>query len=67
MKDKFKLEEAWRLAIQREQEAKDFYQEMSDMVDDSAIKSLMAFLIKQEENHKRLLENEYEKIFMAEN
>ena len=36
------------------------------MVEDSALKSLMAFMIKQEENHKRLLEDEYEKMFMPE-
>lgn len=67
MKDKIKLEEAWRLAIQREQEARDFYAEMSDMVEDSALKSLFAHLIEQEENHKRLLEKEYEKMFAADN
>ncbi len=66
MKDKIKLEEAWRLAIQREQEARDFYQEISDMVEDSALKNLMAFLIEQEENHKRRLEDEYEKLFVAD-
>lgn len=66
MKDKIKLEEAWRLAIQREQKARDFYQEISDMVEDSALKNLMAFLIAQEENHKRLLEDEYEKLFVAD-
>jgi rubrerythrin len=66
MKDKIKLEEAWRLAIQREQKARDFYQEISDMVEDSALKNLMAFLIAQEENHKRLLEDEYEKLFTAD-
>jgi rubrerythrin len=66
MKDKIKLEEAWRLAIQREQKARDFYQEISDMVEDSALKKLMAFLIAQEENHKRLLEDEYEKLFVAD-
>ena len=66
MKGKIKLEEAWRLAVQREQEARDFYQEIFDMVEDSALKNLLAFLIKQEENHKRLLEDEYEKMFAAD-
>lgn len=66
MKDKIKLEEAWRLAVQREQEARDFYQEIFDMVEDSALKNLVAFLIAQEENHKRLLEDEYEKMFAAD-
>ncbi len=66
MKDKIKLEEAWRLAIQREQEARDFYAEMADMVEDSALKSLFAHLIEQEENHKQLLEDEYDKMFAAD-
>ena len=66
MKCKIKLDEALRLAVQREQEARDFYQEIFDMVEDSALKNLLAFLIKQEENHKRLLEDEYEKMFAAD-
>jgi len=66
LKDKIKLEEAWRLAMQREQQARDFYAEMADMVEDSALKNLFAFLIKQEENHKRLLQTEYEKLFAAD-
>ena len=61
-----KLEEAWRLAIEREQEARDFYAEMVEMIEDSALKNLFAFLIKQEENHKQLLEEEYEKLFAAD-
>ncbi len=66
MKDKIKLEEAWRLAIQREQEARDFYAEMADMVEDSALKNLFAHLIEQEEKHKQLLEDEYDKMFAAD-
>lgn len=66
MKDRIKLEEAWRLAMQREQQARDFYAEMADMVEDSALKNLFAFLIEQEENHKRLLQIEYEKLFAAD-
>ena len=54
MEEKMKLEEAWRLAIEREQEARDFYAEMAEMIEDSALKNLFAFLIKQEENHKQL-------------
>jgi rubrerythrin len=61
-----KLEEAWRLAIEREQEARDFYVEIAEMVEDSALKNLFDFLINQEENHKRLLEEEYEKLFATD-
>ena len=66
MENKIKLDEAWLLAILREQESRDFYQELRDMVKDSALKSLLTFLIEQEENHKQLLEDEYEKIFAAD-
>lgn len=66
MKNKIKLEEAWRLAMEREQQAKDFYAEMIEMVEDSALKNLFAFLGEQEANHKRLLEEEYEKLFAAD-
>jgi rubrerythrin len=66
LRDKIKLEEAWRLAIERERQAKGFYIEMADMVEDSALKNLFAFLIEQEENHRRLLEEEYEKLFVAD-
>jgi len=66
LKNKIKLEEAWRLAMEREQQAKDFYAEMADMVEDSALKNLFAFLVEQEANHKRLLEEEYEKLFATD-
>jgi len=66
LRDPIKLEEAWRLAIEREQEARDFYAEMADMVEDSALKNLFAFLIEQEENHKRMLQEEYEKLFVVD-
>jgi rubrerythrin len=66
LKNKIKLEEAWRLAMEREQQAKDFYAEMIEMVEDSALKNLFAFLGEQEANHKRLLEEEYEKLFAAD-
>ena len=66
MRDDIKLEEAWRLAIERERQAKSFYAEMAEMVEDSALKNLLAFLIEQEEHHRRLLEEEYEKLFMAD-
>jgi rubrerythrin len=61
------LESAWRIAIEREQEAQDVYQEMLDMVESSALKNLFRFLIEQEKNHQRLLQEEFEKYFMPEN
>jgi rubrerythrin len=66
MKGKIGLEEAWRMAIQREQEARETYEEMLAMVEDSALKNLFSFLIEQEKHHKQLLEEEYEKYFTPE-
>lgn len=63
MKDNMRLEEAWRLAIDREQEARDFYKELAGMVEDTALKNLFAFLVEQEEHHRRLLEDEFDKMF----
>jgi rubrerythrin len=61
------LEEAWRLAIEREQESHDLYAEMAEMVDSSALKNLFRFLVEQEKEHKRRLEEEFERYFMPEN
>lgn len=66
MVGKMELEEAWRTAIQREQEARDVYQEMANLVEDSALKSLFAFLVEQEEKHKQLLEDEFDRYFTPE-
>ncbi len=66
MSEKMSLQEVWRLAIQREQEARAVYEEMANMVEDSALKNLFAFLIEQETKHKQLLEDEYDKYFTPE-
>jgi rubrerythrin len=66
MSEKMDLESVWRLAIQREQEAREVYERMGKMVDDSALKSLFAFLVEQEKKHEQLLEEEFEKYFMPE-
>jgi rubrerythrin len=67
MTEKMDLEQAWRMAIQREQEAREDYEELLGMVDSSALKNLFTFLIEQEKNHKRLLQEEYERYFTPEN
>jgi rubrerythrin len=63
---KIGLEEAWRMAIQREQDAHDLYQEMAEMVEDSALKSLFEFLVEQEKEHKRRLQEEFDRYFTPE-
>ena len=66
MTQKFNLEEAWRAAIQREQDAHDLYAEMRDMVEDTSLKNLFTFLIEQEKKHKQLLEEEFDRYFTPE-
>ena len=63
MSEKLSLEEVWRLAIQSETEAQQVYQEMAEMVEDSSLKNLFAFLVEQENKHQQLLEDEYDKYF----
>lgn len=60
------LEQVWRLAIQNEQEAREMYEDMADMVDDTALKNLFTFLVEQENKHKQLLEEEFDKYFRPE-
>ena len=67
MKKPLDLQDAWLLAIQKEQEAKDTYSELADLVDDASVKSLFNFLAQQEEEHKRRLEEEYDRMFLSEN
>ena len=66
MTQKFNLEEAWRMAIQREQESHDLYQEMREMVEESSLKNLFTFLIEQEQKHKQLLQEEFDRYFTPE-
>jgi rubrerythrin len=60
------LEQVWRLAIQNEQEAREMYEDMANMVDDTALKNLFTFLVEQEKKHKQLLEEEFDKYFRPE-
>jgi len=60
------LEQVWRLAIQNEQAAREVYEEMANMVDDTALKNLFIFLVEQEKKHKQLLEEEFDKYFQPE-
>jgi rubrerythrin len=60
------LEQVWRLAIQNEKEAREMYDDMADMVDDTALKNLFMFLVEQEKKHEQLLEEEFDKYFRPE-
>jgi rubrerythrin len=67
MSNKITLEEGWRLAIEKEREAQRFYKQLLEMTDDTALQSLLSFLIDQEISHERLLQGEYDRMFMPEN
>ena len=67
MSNKITLEEGWRLAIEKEREAQRFYKQLLEMTDDTALQSLLSFLVDQEISHERLLKDEYDRMFMPEN
>jgi rubrerythrin len=67
MSSKITLEEGWRLAIEKEREAQRFYKQLLEMTDDTALQSLLSFLVDQEISHERLLKDEYDRMFMPEN
>jgi rubrerythrin len=67
MSDKITLEEGWRLAIEKEREAQRFYKQLLEMTDDAALQSLLSFLADQEVSHERLLQDEYDRMFIPEN
>jgi rubrerythrin len=60
------LDQAWRVAIERETNAYEFYKQAVEAVTDSALKKLFGFLMKEEKRHKDLLEDEFEKVFTKE-
>jgi rubrerythrin len=67
MSNRITLEEGWRLAIEKEREAQRFYKQLLEMTDDAALQSLLRFLADQEVSHERLLQDEYDRMFMPEN
>ena len=60
------LDEAWRLAIDREAEAYEFYKEAAEAVSEDSAKKLFEFLMKEEQRHRDLLQAEYDKAFIQE-
>jgi len=62
--DDMTLEEAWQLAIRREQEAQELYRKLAEK--GPAMRELFTFLLKQEEQHERRLQDEYDQAFRPE-
>ena len=63
----FELEEAWRLAIEKEKESRALYEQLGAMTQDSAARSLFEFLAQEEAKHERMLQDEFDQAFMPEN
>ena len=59
----YELEEAWRMAIQKEQDAHDHYVRLAQMTSDAAARALFERLAEQETGHKRILEEEFARYF----
>jgi uncharacterized protein YyaL (SSP411 family) len=57
------IPEAWRLAMSRERDAKEFYTRMAQSAEEKGIRSLFQLLAEQEEKHHALLEAEYRRLF----
>ena len=57
------IPESWRLAMQREKEAEEFYTRMAQAATDEGSRSLFEMLVEQEKNHYAILEAEYRRLF----
>jgi len=66
MKPLNEIPDVWRLAIQREQGACDFYSRMAQAADDGATRALFEMLRDQEKQHHDLLEAEYRRLFESD-
>jgi len=66
MKPLNEIPDVWRLAIQREQGAYDFYSRMAEAADDRATRALFEMLSEQERQHHDLLEAEYRRLFESD-
>ena len=63
MKALNEIPEAWRLAMQREKDSKEFYSRMAQSAADEGIRTLFETLASQEEKHYAILEAEYRRLF----
>lgn len=63
MKALDRIPEAWRLAIQRERDAYDFYSRMAQSATDEGTRALFEMLVEQEKRHEAILEAEYRRLF----
>ncbi|MGC8875369.1 MAG: ferritin family protein [Chloroflexia bacterium] len=64
--EQLSLEEAWKLAIQREREAQELYRALAERVSSSEARALFSFLLEQEKEHEQRLQDEYDRAFAQE-
>jgi len=63
----FELEEAWRMAIQKERESRELYLRLGAMTGNSAARSLFEFLANEEARHEQMLQDEFDRAFTPDN
>ena len=63
MKALNEIPDAWRMAMQREKEAGEFYARMAQAATDEGTRSLFEMLVEQEKRHYAILEAEYRRLF----
>lgn len=63
MKALNEIPEVWRLAMQRERDAQEFYTRMAQSTGNESTRSLFEMLIDQEKRHYAILEAEYRRLF----
>jgi len=60
-------EQAVKLAMEREQKAREFYLKCAGVVGDPGVKKMFEFLAREEARHFELLEREYDRFIAGEN
>jgi rubrerythrin len=60
-------DEAVKMAMEREQKAKEFYLRCAGIVGDPGVKKMFQFLAREEARHFELLEREYDRFISGEN
>ncbi len=61
-----KVIDAIRIAIEREKKAVEFYSQAAEISKDPGAKKMFEHLLKEEQRHVRILEEEYDKNIMTE-
>ena len=60
------VQEALKIAIEREKSAYEFYKKASEIVKDPGARNMFSFLAEEEVKHIKMLEDEYDKNILQE-